>query len=235
MNTFKFTETQIQVLKNFSSISPSIAVYPHKTEVVNASGSVCATYDFTPPLNIDTLFGVHEMNELLSVILFYKNPDIIVDGKCLSITDGSSKVKYFTTPSHLIPKVLIQQKYDLETVNNKLEEIGYDLEVMFSSEKLVTLMKMASVLKSNYMFFESCCGDTVKVTVSEKLESSSNSWEENITDGIVINKLEKPMMFNIDELKLMMVDHTVKISPKGVSKWINSFGVTYYIGCCIPN
>jgi len=230
MNVFKFSESQIQVLKNFASIFPSLAIYPDKTEVINGVGTVIGTYKFDQPLPIKNPFGILDLNRFLSVLAFYKTPSIRIEEKWVTVSDEASSVKYYTTPLYLIPKVVVQQVYTPLDIINKLNDIGSELEFVFTAEKLTTLLKIASIMKPKFLYIETY-ENAIKITIGDSIDSSDNTWNTLITDGIKRNELKNPMKFELSELKVMVLDYDVRISSKNMSQWSNSFGVNYFIGC----
>jgi hypothetical protein len=94
------------------------------------------------------------------------------------------------------------------------------------------LLKMSSLIKAKYLFFETV-EEGIRVTIGESLQSSDNSWQVLVKENIRANKLEKPMVFDIGELKLLVLDYKIRISALNMSEWVNTFGVTYYVGCSV--
>jgi hypothetical protein len=186
-------------------------------------------------LETDIPFSVHDLNELLAILNFYKNPantTITVENKWLRISDGNSEVKYCTTPPHLIPKVLVKGKFTTTDIKNKLDQCNCELDFDLTSENLSMLLKMSSLIKAKYLFFETV-EEGIRVTIGESLQSSDNSWQVLVKENIRANKLEKPMVFDIGELKLLVLDYKIRISALNMSEWVNTFGVTYYVGCSV--
>ena len=230
MNVFRFSESQVQVLKNFATIFPTLTIYPDKTEVINALGTVLGTYKFSEPLPIDITFGIHDLNEFLAIVAVYKSPEITLHEKFLIMTDDKSKVKFLTMPVKMVPPALVKKKYSATDIITRLDEIGTELEFKMTSENLTMLMKMAGHLKAQYIFFSS---DTngIKVTAGTNLDNRDNSWDTIITESVISNRLDKPIKFAISELRIMILDYDIRISSAHMSQWTNSFGVDYFIGC----
>ena len=229
MSTFKFTDKTLAVIKNFSQLNPSLVISPDRVEVISTHKSAIGRYFFEEPLPIEEI-GVYDTPELLSILSIYKTPDIIPNGtKYITITEGSSKVKYFLTASSLLPKVLIQNKFGATEIKERLETIGCELEFILPAEKLNMLLKMCGLIRSEWIFLETVEG-AIRLTVGDELESSNNTWEISLTTDITTNELKKPLKLNVSDLRLVSADYAVKISSKGMSGWTSSTGIEYYIG-----
>jgi hypothetical protein len=100
------------------------------------------------------------------------------------------------------------------------------------SEHLNMLLKMSSLMKSEWMFFETI-DSGIRITVGEALESSSHTWDVKIESDIKTNTLTKPVKCNMREFHVMASDYQVHISSKGMSYWKNALGVEYFIGCTV--
>lgn len=227
--SFKMPEKLVTVLKNFSQLNPSIVICNDKVEVISTHKSAIGTYKFEEALPIDQTIGLYDSSEFLSVLSIYKSPDIVVNEKYVTISEGNSKVRYFLTAETLLPKVLIQNKYNSDDIRNRISTIGCELDFILSAEKLNMILKMSSLLKSEWMFFESVV-DKIRMTVGNELESSNNIWEVDIFEDIITNTLEAPVKLNISDLKLIPSDYKVLISSRGMSSFTSTLGVEYFIG-----
>ena len=228
--SFKVNEKMMAVLKNFSQINVQVCIEADKVEVINGSFSVIGSYKFDEPLPITKELGIYELNEFIAVMSAYKNPDITEHDKFIVISEGSSKMKYWINAKSMLPKILIQNKYTPADIRERLDSVGCELEFVLPAERLNMLMKMASLIKAEWIFFESVDGK-IRITIGDALESSHNTWEMEIDSDIKSNTLTKPMKCNMGEFRVMSSDYNVRISSKGMSIWKNALGVEYFIGC----
>lgn len=219
--SFTFKDTEIAVLKNLSSINPSMVIEPTRFSVINESKSVVSYYQFDDSYDYEE-FGIYEVPEFLSVLATLKNPTIEPKEKYLIIGDTNSKFKYFTTSKDLLPKVF--------DVKSKFAKVKCPIEFDISSEKLQLIYKTANILKADYVFVQSD-EKKVRLTVANELNSSSSSFEITIEDGIKTNELaDKVIKIPICDMKLYQGDYTVQIAEK-ISCWKNIMGnLEYYIG-----
>jgi hypothetical protein len=229
MATFKIPEKTVAVIKNFSQLNPSIVISSDKVEVISTNKSAIGRYIFEEPLPFEEQIGLFDTPEFLSILGIYKSPDVTTSEKYLTVSEGTSKVRYFTTAANLLPKVLIQNKFDASDIKKRLDTVGCELEFVLPAEKLNMFLKMSQLLRAEWIFFESV-DDTIRITVGDELESSNNTWELLITTDIKANTLTTPIKLNVSDLRLVPSDYDVKISTKGMSGWTSASGIEYYIG-----
>lgn len=227
---FTLPEKLVTVLKNFSQLNPSLIIYPDKVEVISTHKSCIGIYPFEEPLPFEGTLGLYDTPSFLQVLSFYKNPSIKKNPSNIIVSEGSSKATLLTTADEMLPKVLVQNKYTPDDVKKRLGSVGCDLEFVISAEKLNMLLKMSSLLKSEFIFFETD-NDNIRITVANQLEASNDSWELSITgEDVTTNSLETPIKISVSELKLIPSDYKIGISAKGMSQWESAIGVEYLIG-----
>lgn len=226
MSKFSFEENQLKVLSNFASINPQMLVESDKFTVMNGSKSVVANYPFSTKLDFPS-FGLYDASDFLAIINAMKNSQIEVKDKSLNITSGSDKLTYFTTAAELVPKVPDTDKV--------FQNLDYDLDFSLSADRLAVCLKMASLLKAAFIFFETD-GKRIRITIGNELESSSNNYEVYVEDGIKKNQLVEAVRIALADFKILPGEYQVGIARKEVkgnnkyfSKWSNLNGVTYFI------
>jgi hypothetical protein len=219
---FSFTDTELKILANFASINPSMIITPAGFEVINNSKSVIGFYKFETPYTYEQ-FGLYETPEFLTALSAIDQPAIEVKDKFVQISGKADKLKYYTTAQELLPKV--------PNVSEKFAKVTLALEFSLSADKLAILNKMANILKAKFIFFETD-GDAVRVTVADELESSANSYNILITDGIKQNELANPVKIALADFKLMPGDYEIKLAEK-ISRWESMTGVEYYVGVAV--
>jgi len=217
---FTFEDHDLAILKNFAGINPSILIKPDKISVINSAKSLVGAYVPAEPYDFAE-FGIYEMSDFLAALNTLKSPSIEVNDRYLLISDGEQKFKYFTTAKDLLPSITLKE--------DKVDQQDFDLDFDMSAEKFSILMKSASIVKATNIFFETV-DKRIIITVVEELNSSNNSFEIPIEEGIRVNKLEKPVSIPISDLRLCSGDYSVKVCSK-ISKWTNmSANLNYYIG-----
>lgn len=234
---FKFKPEELAILKNFATINPSMVIAPHGLYSRTPAGNLVGIHRFSEPYNFER-FGIYEIPAFLSIINAFKGEvEIEVKDKFVEIGDEKSKVRFSTTVIELSqylqmvkgevidPYVPELGKYRIE---NNFEKVECQLEFVLTQEHLTMLMKMSSLINNaTYIFFETI-GENIKLTVGEKLESSFDTWQLTINEGITTNKLTNPLAIKISSLKVIPTEYKLKISSAGISKWESEF-VDYYI------
>ncbi len=217
--SFQFNEKETGVLQNFAGINPSMIVDSKGFKVINNAKSVIGFYSFEKPYDFED-FGLYETNEFLTILKALESPEIEVSDKYLSISTGKDKVKYFTTAQNLLPKV--------PDVSKKFSDVECEMVFSLSADKLNLLLKMAGILKSKFLFFETD-KKKIRITAGDELESSGNNFEVVIEEGITSNKLTEPVKIILADFKIMPGEYKVQLSTK-ISKWECVNGVDYYVG-----
>lgn len=216
---FMFSTSELKILGNFGSINQSIVINPDKIEVINVGSSVIAKYPYDTPYNFDS-FGIYEISDFLGILNVLNKPNIEVKDSYLNIIGSNNdKVRYFTTAKELIPKV--------PSIEEKFNKMNCELQFALPADKLAYIMKMASILKSKFIFFETE-NDRIRITVGDDLDSSANNYELYVEDGITNNVLDKPVKISIEDFKILAGEYEIKISKK-ISRWTNLNNVVYYI------
>lgn len=221
----------ITVLKNFASINQSVLIKTTDAVVRNNSKSCIAIYRFKEPLDLNGVLelGIYDTGDFLGIMSAYKNPEIETNDKFVTISEGKSKVKYFTTAADMVPSVPYDCENGKYNIEKKFASVACELEFIIPQEKINILLKMATLLRSEFLFFESVDG-AVRITVADELESSNNTWEMTLEENIIQSQLASPVKMNLQEFKILPSDYTVKLSSVGISFWKSNLGVDYYIG-----
>lgn len=217
----KFTEIELTILKNFSSINPSMIIYPDQFKVINPAKSVIGNYQFENPYDFEP-FGIYEMNKFLMVLSSFKTPNIeFIDSKYLQITEGNQKLKFFTSPIEIFSQV--------PSVEEKFQKVEIGLDFDISSDKINILTKIASNFGTENLWFESDKENKcIRLTVGDDLVSTS-SFEVKIDSNIRKNNLKIPVKISLNEAKFLNMDYSVMISEK-ITKWKSFNNVVYYVG-----
>jgi NADH dehydrogenase/NADH:ubiquinone oxidoreductase subunit G len=221
----------INLLKNFSTINPSVLIKRNETVVRNNSKSCIGIYRYKEELPLGDVneLGLYDTGDFLSIYSAYKQPEFETNEKFITISEGKSKVKYFTTAASMIPEVPFDEKTGKYKIEGKFSKVEPEADFIIPQEKINILMKMATLLRSEYLFFESVEG-VIRITVANELESSDNSWEMTIEEDVKKSELPFPVRIVLAEFRVLPVDYRVQIASAGITRWHSNVGVDYYIG-----
>lgn len=91
----KLDPCTLSVLKNFSSINPSLLVKPGNVlATINASRSIYARVII--PIEFPSRFAVHDLSKFISALSLFDGPELSITDKAVLISDSTGrKVNYF--------------------------------------------------------------------------------------------------------------------------------------------
>lgn len=232
---FAFTDDERSVLKNFSTINPSMIFNKDGFASVLQSQTIRAFYKFQHSKSFSN-FGIYNTPSLIQCLNLFKNPEIENKGNHLVISEGNNKQKFYTSDMDILfNSVKCKCKGELQLMSFELYPYhqipnDYDLEFTMSQENLSTLLKASNINDAEFMFFESE-PEGIRITVGKDLESSMNSYSILLVNELVKkNTLCSPIKMNMTDLRNIVTEYEVKMSSKGISSWIGLNGVVYFIG-----
>ena len=212
----KLSEQTISILKNFSTINPSIYIRKGNTiRTIAMSGNIaayCKTME-----NFSTEFAIYDLNQFLNGLKLYDNPSLIFeDDNYLLIKQGNHTIKYFLTDPSLIfaaedRDILLPSR----DVCFQMEEQQFEKLIRSSA---VFGLPDFSVVGENGI---------VKLIVRQKENVSSNEVAIEVGDTTE----EFNLNFKIENLKIIPGSYDVVISRHLISEFTNkNINLTYFIG-----
>lgn len=207
-----FDTRTLQILKNFSSINPSILFKP---------GTVLSTISPTKTImarakineTIESPFAIYDLSRFLSTLSLFENPELSVETGFMRIKQGSKKLNYtFAEPSMIV-----------SPPDKEIKLPDPEVEFTLSADNLNELLKALSVLSLPELAVVGD-GTTVSVQVLDSKNPSGDVYSVSV--GETTNTFR--MIFKAENLKLLPGTYDVKISSKGLSHF-NSPEVEYYI------
>jgi gp45 sliding clamp, C terminal len=215
----QLSENTISVLKNFSSINPNLVFRQgNQVKTISVAKNILATATIAE--TIPKEFGVYDLNEFLSVIGLFEDPNLSFGDSSVKITDGRQSVNYWfsalenlTTPSKDITMPKCEIEFTLTEVDlNKLRKAAATLGV------------------SEVMVCGDEGGDDLTVKVSDTKNSTSNTFQLNISGDVRRPSSTFQMVFNIGNFKFASGDYRVGLSSKLISNFKNtSTQIEYWV------
>ena len=204
----ELTEKTINVLKNYSTINPSIVVNPGNVlrtiaEAKNVMGNATVDNEFTQT------FGIYDLNEFLSVIDLVDGPRLKFEEKHVIIGDssGRARVKYYFSDPELLTTIT-------KDINMPEAEVNFNLD----KNTLNKVLKAANTLGHAEICI-SVVDSTLNISVVDPKNSTSNLYSIDI-DGTYTSENFKFYVLK-DNLKLIPADYKVNMSSKLISKFLN--------------
>ena len=210
----KFSNETMSILKNFSSINPSIVfkagstirtISPQKT--VMAAATIGET--------VEQQAGVYDLSRFLATLSLFENPEVVFGTDRFTIKGGKSELKYTYTSESLIvspPEKDIVVPDPEATINVSWQAID-------------SVIRATGVLQLPEVAFSSD-GSTITLSAVDSKTSTADSY-----DVIIAEDVETPpfnMIIKTDNLKLVPTDYEVTLSSKGMAHF-KSDKVQYWI------
>lgn len=210
----KFSESTINVLKNFSEINPSVlftegnvlrTISPQKT----AMASAVVTDKFEGEA------AVYELTRFLSTLSLFNDPDVIFKEDKFLIKGGRSSVKYAYASKNMI---MTPPEKDIEVQD---PEVTIDI----AWDDLQTVIKAAGVLQLGEISFR-CDGKEVYMSAGESKNPTADDYSVLVAE---VDKTDNfDMIIKVENLKLLPADYTVSLSTKGLAHF-KSENIQYWI------
>ena len=211
MQNMKLDNRTLQILKNFSTINPSLLFKP---------GSVLSTMSptkqilakATVPQTFESEFAIYELSKFIGVLSLFNDPELLIEDKFMTVKSGRSKMRYsFADKSTII----IPPEKEV-----KLSETLVTLKI--TTDVLNEVMKAASLLKQPEVAFIAKDGE-----LSLSAIDSSNKSKDPYDISLMPYDGSFTMIFKVEHMKPLPGDYEVTIT-KGISYWKGD-GVEYYI------
>ena len=210
----KFSTDTLSVLKNFSTINPSIVFKPGsvvRTISPQKTVMAAATIDET----VETQAGVYDLSRFLSTLALFDNPDVVFGQDRFSIKGGRSELRYTYTSESLM---VTPPEKDIVVPDP-------EVSVSIKWQDIENVLRAAGVLQLPEIAF---IGDGNSVTMSavDSKTSTADNYNTVVAEGISTDPFN--MIIKTDNLKLVPADYEVTLSSKGMA-YFKSSKVQYWV------
>ena len=210
----KFSSETLSVLKNFSTINPSIVFKPGSVvRTISPQKTVMAAA--TIGETVETQAGVYDLSRFLSTLALFENPDVMFGQDRFTIKGGASTLSYTYTSESLMvtpPEKDIVVPDPEVSVNIKWQ----DIESVRQAAGVLQLPEIAFI------------GDGSTITMSAVVSKTSTADNYNtvVAEGVSSDPFN--MIIKTDNLKLVPADYEVTLSSKGMAHFKSS-KVQYWV------
>lgn len=211
MNLSKETLT---LIRNFAGINGSIMIKEgNKLATISEGKNVMAEVTIAEKFPQD--FGIYDLNEFLGAVGIFNNTVLDFKDKYVKISEGGkANIKYFSAGEGIVKAAPTTIKFPTP-----------DVEFSLSAESLAMILKTSSALKAGDVQI-SGDGTTLKVSVSDKKNATSNAYEVEIGETDQTFKAN----LKVENLKMLPGSYEVAISSKKISRFKNADNdLTYYV------
>lgn len=216
MTVMKLESKTLSVMKNFSSINPSLLFYPGDTLfTVSPTKSILAKAKIDQ--SFERQFAIFDLSRFIGVMSLFENPDLEFNEKSVRIVSGDRELDY--------------RYADASTVispdpNKQLNFPTPEVEFVLTSATLTDIQRALGALGMPEI---AVVGDRTNLWLQVTDSKNMNGDSFKIRLGDSDKKFH--LVFKAENLKLIPQDYTVKISSKGLSHFKGSqvIDVEYWI------
>lgn len=194
----KFTQKTVQILKNFSSINPSIVIKPG--DVVSTTSEL---YTIVAKAKVDQTFEqmipIYDLNRFLGALSLFNEPEIQCHEKFMTIRSADKELNYlFADPKAIkqpptgfsLPPVTVQLKLTASTLSD--------------------IMKALSIMSLPEIAFVGD-GETVSIQALNTKDPTTDIFKIGNL-GPTENKFTA--IFRVENMKIIPSDYELSICPK---------------------
>lgn len=207
----KITANTLAILKNFSQINQGILIREgKKISTMSVSKQVIAQADVD--VEFPKEFAIYDLNEFLSTISLFDDPDFEFNDNDVVIKQGNASVKYYYSSNSIVIAAPEQVNFPEPTINFK-----------FNNSDVQSLSKASNILSLDYLKFKSD-GDKILCELQDSSNTSSNSYFVEVDgDGVEFETEIKMENINIlpgDYDVGVSEDSFVSFKGEGVKYWV---------------
>lgn len=209
----KLDQRTLQVLKNFSSINPSILFRPgNVVKTVTPTKTILAKA--TLEQEFPSTFAIYDLNKFLSVLSLFDEPDLEIGEKSVVVRSSRKKVNYvFADPNTIVaPK-------DGKEIQFPDPDVSFEL----TNEALADVTKALGVLRQPEIAIVGD-GETISLQTVNSKDPTSDVYSVEVGETARTFNC----IFKAENLRLLPDNYTVDIASAGISRF-TSKDVEYFI------
>ena len=208
----KIDTNTVTVLKNFSSINPSIIIKEGNTlETISSTKTIKATAKVIT--TFPRRFAIYNLGRFISTLSLFNEPEVDFGENSLTVSDGATSVQLTYSDETTIIKV--------PEKNIKLPSV--DVSVNLTNDNLKAIEKALGVLSVPEIIFTGI-GGKVYLQAANSLNPSGDFYSIEIGES----GRDFRAIFKSENIKILPGDYSVDISSKGISRFYND-DVEYFI------
>ncbi|AGR47673.1 sliding clamp DNA polymerase accessory protein [Sinorhizobium phage phiM7] len=210
----KFNEKTLSILKNFSTINPSVMLRKgNLIKTVSPQKDVMAVSTIEDTIDGDA--GIYNIAQFLSSLTLFSDPEVKFENGYFAISDGKRSVHYTFAAENLI----------LTPAKDSLPVDGVHTEFDISWSEIKNLINAASVLQLSDIQFTPSGDGSVTISTTDKKNPTTNVY------SVVLPATEsgtgKRVEISTTKLKLIQGDYHVSLGTNIAE--FKSDTVTYWI------
>jgi hypothetical protein len=208
----KLSKETLTVIKNYASINNNLLIKTgNKLSTVSVGKTIFSRTLIAEEFPVQ--FPIYDVNEFLSALSLFEDPDIEFTEKWMTIKQGNNSLKYFAS---VVTNLVVPPEKDIDIQGN----INFSLE----SATLAMILRTAPILKSADV---SIIGDgsTLSILVADKKNATSNSYSYSIGTTAQTFKVN----IKIENLKFLPGDYDVTVSSSAAKFKSKTTELVYFV------
>lgn len=212
----QISEDTFNILKNFSTINPSIALKQGNTiRTVSEQKNILAQAVVSETFPVD--FAIYELNQFLGLASLFEDPDFAFGGTDVTIRDAkNSRSRYtYTDPSMVTSPP--EKNIEIPSIEVEFSMTASDLKAVVSAAHQLGLPEV--VVRGG--------GTGVSLVATDTKNPTSNEYSRDVapSNGAVFQ-----MVFKTENLKFISGDYEVKISKAGIAHFqCSTMNIQYWV------
>ena len=211
----KLSEQTVSILKNFSTINQNLVIKEgSEISTMSAMKNIVSKSEVEETFPVE--FAIYDLNEFLSAMSLFTNPDLDFNDNFVVITEAGSNSKSL--------KYWYSEPSVVTTPSKEITMPSVDVEFPMNSGILSEVQKAAAVIGAPDMVLED---DELRVT--DKKNDTANSYSTSL-DTKSDDDASYKFWFKVENLKLLPGDYDVQVSEKRISHFQNKkTAIEYWI------
>ena len=210
----KISKSTLDLLKNFSSINTSIIVKPgNEISTVNIAKTIVAFAKV--PEDFPVQFGIYDLNNFISTVNLFEDPNIEFDENYMTITGGVSKCSYGYAEEGVIT-----------SPKKRVTFPGGDVEFDLPKDTFDRIMKASSTLGLPMLSITKDEKHNIVLRAIDPKNPIANAF--SVIVGQDLSNNEYNFMIQTDLMKMVRADYKVSISSKSVCRF-EAHDIEYFV------
>ena len=202
----KLNDQTVSILKNFSTINQNLVIKEgSEISTMSAMKNIVSKSKVEETFPVE--FAIYDLNEFLSAMSLFTNPDLDFNENFVVITEAGSNSKSL--------KYWYSEPSVVTTPSKEITMPSVDVEFPMNSGILSEVQKAAAVIGAPDMVLED---DELRVT--DKKNDTANSYSTSL-DTKSDDDASYKFWFKVENLKLLPGDYDVQVSEKRISHFQN--------------
>lgn len=218
----KISEQTLKILKNFSTINPSILIRPGSMlSTKSIAGNIVAETSIEEEFPVEV--PLYDLIEFLNILKLFSSP--IIDFR-----SADENYIYICEEDNLDFNVRYIFANKNQLIFPERRPIINDIVVSFDLDSITldSMVKASNVMQLSYMVLIPKDDGKIAIDITNIKNPSSNKFSINI-DGTIPEEKDFKFIFRMDTLKMLPNDYTVRIS-KDLKSVFESDVVDYFVG-----